>query len=235
MTWKLASSRPVHWPRVLLGPRPKIPAWRYMPAAWKPLSMKTGRAGRHFSRRTRATAACTRAALRGHLGAVGQGDRDQVIEQPAGLDQRDLQVVVLQRDDHRARVEPEGLRQVGAGDAPLLPREDGALLEVGDHVPCPIDLDARDQVAAQLRDALDQVVTPLDGVQGAGVHPAVLVHAEVGVGGRHQDVVLGGLDVEVAAVEDLSGGQGLEDDVGQVDHLPQAGAAVEEVGAVRPS
>ena len=61
MSWKLASSRPVHWFRLLLGPRPKMPAWRYMPAAWKPLSMKTGRAGRHFSRRTRATAAWTSA------------------------------------------------------------------------------------------------------------------------------------------------------------------------------
>ena len=37
----------------------------------------------------------------------------------------------------------------------------------------------------------------LDGVEGAGVHPAVLVHAEVGVGGLQQGVVLRGLDVPV--------------------------------------
>ena len=31
MSWMLTSSRPVHWLRLLLGPRPKIPAWIYMP------------------------------------------------------------------------------------------------------------------------------------------------------------------------------------------------------------
>ena len=44
----------------------------------------------------------------------------------------------------------------------------------------PLHLDLRDEFPAQLGDPLDQVVPPLDGVQGAGVHAAVLVHAEVG-------------------------------------------------------
>ena len=100
-----------------------------------------GRSGRTFSRRTVAAAAWTSAWLRGELGAVGQGDRHQVVERPAGVDQGDLEVVVLQRDDHRAGVEPEDLGEVGAVDAPLLPRRGGLLLEVGDHVPGPIDLD----------------------------------------------------------------------------------------------
>ena len=137
--------------------------------------------------------------VRGELGAVGQGDRHQVVERPAGVDQGDLEVVVLQRHDHRAGVEPQHLRQVGALDPPLLPRRDGLLLEVGEHVPGPVDLDLGDQLLAQLRDPLDQVVAPLDGVEGAGVHPPVLVHPEVGVGGLQQGVVLRGLDVPVRA------------------------------------
>ena len=44
---------------------------------------------------------------RGDLGAVGQGDRHQVIELSGRVDQRDLEVVVLQRLDHRAGVEPQ--------------------------------------------------------------------------------------------------------------------------------
>ena len=104
-------------------------------------------------------------------------------------------------------------------DPPLLPRRDGPLLEVGEHVPGPVDLDRGHQLPAQLGDPLDQVVAPLDGVEGAGVHPPVLVDPEVGVGGPEQGVVLGRLDVPVAGVQDLPGGQGLEDGVGQVDVL----------------
>ena len=80
-------------------------------------------------------------------------------------------------------------------------------------------------------DPIDQVMAPLDGVEGAGVHPAVLVHPEVGVGGLEQGVVLRGLDVPVPGVQDLPRGQGLEDGIGQVDVLPQAGTGVEEVDA----
>ena len=117
-------------------------------------------------------------------------------------------------------------------DAPLLPRRDGLLLEVGEHVPGPIDLDPGDQLLAQLRDPLDQVVPPLDAVEGAGVHSPVLVHLEVGVGGLEQGVVLGGLDVPVPGVQDLPRDQGLEDGVGQWRRIcPHAGTAVEEVHA----
>ncbi len=171
--------------------------------------------------------------VRGELGAVGQGDRHQVVELPGGVDQRDLEVIVLQRDDHRARVEPQDLGEVGALDAPLLPRRGRLLLEVGDHVPGPIDLDSRDQVPAQVRDPLDQVVPPLDAVEGAGIHSPVLVHQEVGVGRHEQGVVLGGLDVPVPGVQDLPRGQGLEDGIGQGDVLDQSAAAVEEVDAGR--
>ena len=38
----------------------------------------------------------------GELGAVGQGDHMQVGERSGGVDQGDLEVIVLERDDHRA-------------------------------------------------------------------------------------------------------------------------------------
>ena len=85
-------------------------------------------------------------------------------------------MVVLQRLDHGAGVEPQDLRQVGALDPPLLPRRDGLLLEVGEHVPGPVDLELWDQVVAQGGDPLDQLVAPLDAVERAGVDPPVLVH-----------------------------------------------------------
>ena len=92
MSWMLTSSRPRHWLRLLLGPRPKIPAWINMPpGVWKPLSRTMGRSGRAFSRRTRTSAACDQRPARGELGAVGQGDRHQVVERPARVDQRDLE------------------------------------------------------------------------------------------------------------------------------------------------
>ena len=83
------------------------------------------------------------------------------------------------------------------------------------------------------RDPVDQVVPPLDGVEGAGIHSPILVHLEVGIGRHEQGVVLGGLDVKLPGIQDLPRGQGLEDDIGQGDDLPQAGTAVEEVHARR--
>ena len=88
--------------------------------------------------------------MRAELGAVGQGDRHQLVERSARVDQRDLHVVVLQRLDHRAGVEPEHLGEVCAGDPPLLPGGDGLLLQVGEHVPGPVDLDLGDEFPAQV-------------------------------------------------------------------------------------
>ncbi len=165
------------------------------PGVWKPLIMTMGRSGRIFSRRIRAAAACDQRPLRGELGAVGQGDLLQVVERLAGVDQGELKMIVLERDDHRGGVQPEDLGEVGALDAPRLAGGDGLLLEVGEQVPGPLDLDLGDQLLAQAGDLLDQVVPPLDAVEGPGIHAPVLVHAEVGIGGHEQGVVLGGLDV----------------------------------------
>ena len=137
----LKSSRPLHWLRLLLGPMPKIPAWSISKGVWKPLSATMGMSGRAFSRRTPDLRRLDQRPPRGDLGAVGQRDRHQVVEAPAGVDQRDLGVVVLQRLDHRAGVEPQHPRQPGALDPPLLPRRDRLLLEVGEHVPGPVDLE----------------------------------------------------------------------------------------------
>ena len=107
------------------------------------------------------------------------------------------------------------------------------MLEVGEHVPGPIDLDPGDQILAQARDPIDQVVPQLDGVEGAGIHSPILVHPEVSIGCHEQRVVLGGLDVRLPGIQDLPRGQGLEDDIGQGLDLPQAGTAVKVVDTRR--
>src|SRR5207253_8757853 len=98
-------------------------------------------------------------------------------------------------------------------------------------VPGAVDLDLGDEFPAQVGDPLDQVVAALDGVQGAGVHPAVLVDAEVGVGRLEHRVVLGGLGVPMRRVQHLPRDQGLEVGVGQVDEDICAGAGHEVVYA----
>ena len=233
MSWMLTSSRPVHWLRLLLGPRPKIPPWINMPALWKPLSMTTGRSGRAFSRRIPASAAWTSARREASSGRLVRaiGIRSSS-GRPGSI--RVIWAWSCSSGSTTARGSSRSTWvRLALCDPPLLPRRDGPLLEVGEHVPGPVDLDLGDQLLAQLRDPLDQVAAPLDGVEGAGVHPPVLVHPEVGVGGLEQGVVLGGLDVPVPGVQDLPRDQGLEDGVGQVDVLIQAGTGVEEVDARR--
>ena len=101
----------------------------------------------------------------------------QVGERPGGVDQGDLKVIVLERDDHRERVQPQDPREAGARDPPRLTRGGGLLLEVGEQVPGPLDFDDRDQLVAQAGDPLDQVASPLDAVEGSGIHAR-------GAGGR---------------------------------------------------
>ena len=141
-------------------------------------------------------------------------------------------MIVLERDNDRAGVEAKNLGEIGTVKPPQFAGGGGLLLEVGDHVSCPIDLVGRDEILAHLQDPLDQVVAALDRVEGAAVHSAELVYEEVGVGRLKQDVVLRGLDVELTGIEVLPGGQRLEDDIGEVDVLPEAGAGLVEVRAV---
>ena len=82
---------------------------------------------------------------------------------------------MLERLDHRAGVEPQDLGQVGAVHTPQLARRSRLLLEVEEHVPGPIDLDPGDQILAQARDPIDQVVPQLDGVESARIHSPILV------------------------------------------------------------
>ena len=77
---------------------------------------------RPFSRRIAASAALIERPARCDLRPVFDGDHHQALERAGRVDQRDLQVVLLERIDDRAGIEPEDLRQVGAADAPLLPR-----------------------------------------------------------------------------------------------------------------
>ncbi len=119
----------------------------------------------------------------------------EVGERPGGVNQGELEVIVLERDDHRLGVQPEDPSEAGAGDPPRLTRGGGLLLDVGEHVPGPVHFDDRDQLAAQAGDPLNQVAPALDAVEGPGIHAPILVYVEVGVGCHQQGVVLGGLDV----------------------------------------
>ena len=103
--------------------------------------MTLGRTGRFFSRRTRVSAARTRARCEAISGRLVTAIRVKS-GAAAGVDQGDLKVIVLERDDHRPRVKPQDLRKVSTCDAPRFARGRGLLLEVGDHVPRSIDLDA---------------------------------------------------------------------------------------------
>ena len=145
-----------------MGPKPKIPAWSISKGVWKPLSATTGMNGRAFSRRTAASAASTSARREATSGRLVRAIGIRSSSAPAGVDQGDLDVVVLQRLDHRAGVEPEHLRESALWTRHCCRADDGLLLEVGEHVPGPVDLELWDQVAAQGGDLLDQLVPPLD-------------------------------------------------------------------------
>ena len=119
--------------------------------------MTMGRRGRSFSWRMRHQRRLDQRLMRRQLGAVGQADRDQVVERTIGLDQGDLQVIVFERLDHGARVQAKNLGQIGAGATPILAGGDGLLLHVGEQIAGTIDLDRRNQIPAQLGDLLDQL------------------------------------------------------------------------------
>ncbi len=138
---------------------------------------------------------------------------------------------MLQRLDHRAGIEPEHPREPGALHPPLLPRRHRLLLEVGEHVARPVDLVRLSQVAAQAGDPPEDVASASDHVKCAGIEAPVLVNHEVGVGGLHERVILGGLNVPLAGVQKLSRDQRLVEGIGQGKKSSHAGTAVEEVHA----
>ncbi len=141
---------------------------------------------------------------------------------------------MLQRHDDGAGVEAEDLRQVGRVRAPGLAGRGGALLEVGQEVTRPVDLDPRHEVAAQAGDPGDQLVSARDGVEGAGVHAAGAVDLEVGLGGLEQRVVLGPLHLPVRRVQGLPRRQGAKSASvsGTFCHMPPPAQKKLTLGAV---
>ncbi len=134
-----------------------------------------------------------------------------------------------------ARVEPQHAREPRALDAPLLPRRDRLLLEVGDHVAGAINFVGRDEVASEFLDFLDQLAGEADGVKSAPVDASILMDQEVSVRGLHQGVVFRPLGIPVPGVEHLTRHQRLVNRVGRMNDAqivpPEARPAVEEVGA----
>src|SRR5262249_11992850 len=151
------------------------------------------------------------------------------VERPRGIDQGELKVIVLQGDDHRARVQAEDLGKIGAGDAPVFACGDGLLLQEGQQVTGPVHLDPGNQVRTQPVNFVEQLAPFLDAVQSAGVLAAIFVDVEVGSSGLQEGLVLGGLDVPALGIQVLPRGQGLEDGVGQGDDLIQGDAGNEPV------
>ena len=125
-------------------------------------------------------------ALLGQLGAIGDRQPVKVGKRHRRVDQGNLQMIMLERNHDGPWVKPEHLREIGAVDSPLFARPCRLLLEIGDHVPGPIDLVPRHELPAQIGDSLDQVMPALDGVKRAGVHASILMDLEIGVGGHEQ-------------------------------------------------
>ena len=71
--------------------------------------------------------------VRGEFGAVVQSDPHQVVELEGGIDQGDLEVIVLLRLDHREGPDEE-LASGRPVHTPLFPRRRGLLLKVGQKV-----------------------------------------------------------------------------------------------------
>ena len=140
-------------------------------------------------------------------------------------------MIGLEWFDHGSGVEPQDLRQVSAAHSPVFTRRSRLLLQVGKHVLRPVDLHRGNQVRAESRDPIDEVTTPLDRIERAGVRPSGLVDAEIRFSRLKEGVVLRCLDVPLSGVEHPPGGQGLEDGVGRGDVLPHAAACVKEIHA----
>ena len=121
--------------------------------------MSSGRSSPGGSATAAALTSARREAISGRL---VRGDRHQVIERAAGVDQGDLEVVVLERLDHRAGVEPEHPGELwrSAPATAVAPRRPAAsrsasMFRARSTSNC-------DQVAAQGGDPFDQVVPLLD-------------------------------------------------------------------------
>ena len=145
--------------------------------------------------------------------------RLQFGERLGGVDQGELKMIVLERDDHRARVQPQDPGEIGALDAPRLTREDRLLLELGEQVPARSTSTLETSSSLRLAICSTRSWPALDAVEGAGIHAPVLVDAKVGIGGHQQCVVLGGLNVPLPGIEDPLRDQRLEEGVGQVHEL----------------
>ena len=213
----LKSSRPVHWFRLLLGPKPKIPAWSISKGVWKPLSAMMGMSGRAFSRRIAASAAWTSARREASSGRLVRaiGIRSSSAR-PGSI--RVIWRWSCSSGSTTARGSSRSTcvsRRSGPATAaaPRRPAARGRRACSGPGRPRTSGTRSRLRVAIRSTRSCPRSTH----VEGAGIHPPVLVHHEVGVGGLEQGVVLRGLDVPVPGVQDLPGHQGLVDGIGRGD------------------
>ena len=129
-------------------------------------------------------------------------------------------MIVLERDDDRARVQPQDPGEIGALDAPGLTREAWlAASRSASRFRARSTSNLETISLLKLAIWLDQVVPPLDAVECPGELAAVLVNAKVGISGQEQGVVLGCLDVPLPGIEDPLRDQWLKVGIGHVHEL----------------
>ena len=111
------SSRKLQLFILLSAPSPKAMNCMVMlPGFWKPVIMTCAAGAGHFLSPDADQRRLDHCELRADLGAILQGDRDQLVERPGRIDEGYLKVIVLDRHDD-ARVEPKHQREVRTGDA----------------------------------------------------------------------------------------------------------------------
>ena len=155
--------------------------------------------------------------------------RNQLVERAGRINQSDLQMVVFQGDDDGARIEPQNLREIGAGDAPAFATDAARCSSAA----CSRLARSSSTAGTRSRESSSTRATSFSArsttCRAAGVLAAMLMNVEIRVGGRQQRVIFRGLDVQSLGVERLPGCQRLKDGVRQIDGLIKAPISVEVI------
>ena len=209
-----------------LAPEEKLPAASSPVAVAGLVTIRLGRRGRFFSRRSSRLAAATssfREAISGRLfkatGSSSSGERSEANE--GHLQERRLDWL-----EQRGRVKQENLRQARTCDPPVA---DGDLLALPQALQfglCPIDLQRCDQTGCQPLGEVDEQLGPDDRRPDAEQSSPRRLDVEIGLGHREQDIVPRGLEVGPPRGDHAPRRKRREDRVSEPDE--QAGAAADE-------
>ena len=203
-----------------------------MPAASSPVAVaglvtiRLGRRGRLFSRRSSRVGRGDQFLPRGDLGAAVQGHWQQLLGGTLGGNEGHLQERRLDWLEQRGRVKQENLRQARTCDPPVA---DGDLLALPQALQfglCPIDLQRCDQARCQPLGEVHEQLGPDDRRPDAEQSSPRRLDVEIGLGHREQDIVPRGLEVGPPRGDNAPRRERGEDRVSEPDE--QAGAAADE-------